>query len=226
MFDFLKRLVRQVEPEPGSPAKEEKDRHYKAKKAGMERLLGPMVGFAGGAAIPFEQGGMIDLYYFPECIPGTVFATMDLIRPDGSGPKPNETGTYELVTYTKQPMPEPGSGWESDESHPFSLIATRFARTFTEIAHYARGNVLKPWETCEVPGEVEEEPYRCVLFDHFNLGGGDFMIAGKKHGLLVCIEIFRSEMVHAMENGTASLLQKLMDGHHYPYSDLDRAPVV
>jgi hypothetical protein len=42
---------------------------------------------------------------------------------------------------------------------------------------------------------------------------------------VLCIEVFPSEMKHAMENGSASLLRKLKAAGHYPYSDLDREPV-
>ena len=41
------------------------------------------------------------------------------------------------------------------------------------------------------------------------------------------MEIFRSEMDFARANGGEELVAKLKaEGHYYPYSDLDRAPVV
>jgi len=50
---------------------------------------------------------------------------------------------------------------------------------------------------------------------------------GKEHDMVMhaIIEVFRSEMDFARENGGASLLQRLDDAGHYPYSDLDREPV-
>jgi hypothetical protein len=50
-----------------------------------------MHGFVGHAIIPFQIGGAVDMYYFPNGIPGTGFATVELIEPDGSGPKPHRT---------------------------------------------------------------------------------------------------------------------------------------
>jgi hypothetical protein len=40
------------------------------------------------------------------------------------------------------------------------------------------------------------------------------------------MEVFRSEMEYAMEYGSTLLLDKLKAAGHYPYSDLDRGPVV
>ena len=64
-----------------------------------------------------------------------------------------------------------------------------------------------------------------MVFDEYQKDGLRFDIGGKRHCLLLCIEVFPSEMKHAMENGSASLLRKLKAAGHYPYSDLDREPV-
>jgi hypothetical protein len=45
-------------------------------------------------------------------------------------------------------------------------------------------------------------------------------------GLLAIIEVFRSDMEYAQENGGAKLIKRLKSKGHYPYSDLDRDPVV
>src|SRR5882762_3368828 len=72
-------------------------RHYEAKQKALERILGPMHNIVGHAVIPFAIGGAVDMYYFPNGIAGTGFATMELIKPDGTGPLPNSLGTYEFV---------------------------------------------------------------------------------------------------------------------------------
>ena len=51
-------------------------------------------------------------------------------------------------------------------------------------------------------------------------------IDGKRYGFLVCIEVFTSEMEYATENGSPALFKLLKEKGHYPYSDLDRNPVV
>jgi len=43
--------------------------------------------------------------------------------------------------------------------------------------------------------------------------------------LLLCLQVFRSEMEFARENGSEELFKKLKQAGHYPYSDLDRQPV-
>ena len=220
LFYFLRS---RTSPKPDKPefSEEEYNRHAEAKEAALERILGPMHDMVGHAIIPFAVGGAVDMYYFPKAIPGTGFATMELIEPDGTGPKPNRTGTYELVAFTRHTIPSPA---DRSEEHPFNRIERRICGIFTQIGHYSSEAVLNPGETCEVPGK-EGEPNTCLLFDEYAPGGRSFDIGGKKHGLLLVIEVFRSEMEHAMKHGSAAVLAKLKEAGHYPYSDLDRKPV-
>lgn len=54
----------------------------------------------------------------------------------------------------------------------------------------------------------------------------EFKIKEKSYGLLVCIEVFRSEMEYAMTHGSDGLFKKLKQKGFYPYSDLNREAVV
>jgi len=202
-------------------SEEEYNRHYEAKKAALERILGPMHNMVGHAIIPFQVGGAVDMYYFPNGIPGTGFVTMELIEPDGTGSKPNRIGTYELVAFTKLRIPV---GKDNSENHPFHKIERRFCGIFTKTGLYSYEAVLNPGETCEIPGN-EGEPNKCLIFDEYVPGGKLFKIDGKRYCLLLCIEVFRSEMEYAMKHGSAVVLKKLKEAGHYPYSDLDRKPV-
>lgn len=221
VFVLLKK--RQASREGDTPEFSDKDyeRHYEAKQAALERVLGPMHDLVGHAIISFAVGGAVDMYYFPNGIPGTGFATMELIERDGSGPKPNRIGTYELVAFTKKKIPLPEVGLED---HPFTQTERRICGTFTTIGNYSYEAVLNPGETCELPGK-EGEPNRCLIFDEYAPDGTPFEIDGKKHCLLLCLEVFRSEMEYAMEHGGDAVLKKLKAAGHYPYSDLDREPV-
>jgi len=204
-------------------SEEQRNRHDDAKQAALERLLGPMHEMVGHAVVPFGvTGGAVDMYYFPNGLPGTGFATMELIQPDGSGPKPNRIGTYELVTFTKQKMPPSDS--ESDESQAFNKIERRMCRIMTGIGLYSHDAVLNPGETCEFPAD-EGEAGIALIFDEYRKGNVGFEIDGRKHCLLLCMEIFPSEMRYAMQHGSAIVLQKLKEAGHYPYSDLNRDPV-
>lgn len=173
-------------------------RHYEAKEAALERILGPMHNTVGHAVIPFQVGGAVDIYYFPNGIPGTGFATMELIEPDGSGPKPNRVGTYEFVAFTNGRMPTEEE--ENDESRAFEKIKRRICGIFTTVGVYSFEAVLNPGETCEVPGP-EGEPNKCLILDEYKPDGKVFEINGKRHCLLLCMEVFRSEMEYAMEHG-------------------------
>lgn len=197
---------------------EEYERHYEAKKEALEKILGEMHEMVGHALIPFQIGGAVDLYYFPRAIDGTALVTMELIEPDGTGPKPNRNGTYELIAFTRHKI----TG--NDKSEEFKKIENRIWRVLTTVARYSFAAKLEPGETAEVPGD-EDETGLCLVFDDYGKEGVDFAIDGRKHGLLLCIEVFKSEMEHAMQHGSRSLFEKLKERGHYPYSDLDREPV-
>ncbi|MHC4215723.1 MAG: suppressor of fused domain protein [Planctomycetota bacterium] len=207
------------------------EEHYEAKKAAMEAILGPLHEIVGHALIPFCLGGGVDMYYFCECMPGTVFVTMEMISPDGKGPKSNKMGTYELVTCTRLAMPpvEPHEvrkqkikdGTLSD----FDIIDSRMCGIMTTIGNYGFHAVIEPGETAELPGEDENE-INYLVFDEFDRKGVPFIVEDRKHGLLLCIEVFRSELDYARKSGSAALLAKLKEAGFYPYSDLDRKAVV
>jgi hypothetical protein len=177
-----------------------------------------MYGMVGHAIIPFEVGGAIDMYYFPNHIQGTGFATMELLDPNGNGPKPNRLGTYELIAFTKELYNE-----SEETPTAFNLIERRICGIFTTIGNYSFQAVLNPNETCEVPTDGEEN--RCLVFDNYSPDNKQFKIGDRQHHLLLCIEIFRSEMEFARQNGSEELFNKLKIAGHYPYSDLDREPV-
>lgn len=217
-------MLRREDPKQSEKPKfsdEEYNAYYDAKESGIEAVMGKMCGLVGHAIIPFQIGGAVDMYYFTNGIPGTGFATMELIEPDGSGPKPNRIGTYELVAFTKIKMP---AAEEKSENHPFNKIERRMCGILSTTGFYSYDAVLNPGDTCEVPGK-EGEPNKCLILDEFKPDGKEFRIGTKHHCLLLCIEVFRSEMEYAMAHGSATVLQKLKDKGYYPYSDLDREPV-
>jgi len=204
---------------PKEFTEEEWNKDYEEKQKGLERVLGKMHDMVGHAIIPFDVGGTLDMYYFPNGIPGTGFATMELLRPDGSGPIPNRIGTYELVSFTK-------AAYDSSESEtPFNNIQGRLNVILTNIAHYSSQAKLEPKETAELPAD-EGQPNYCILFDDYKPNGQEFTIGNRRHGLLLVMEIFKDEMDFAMENGSDKLIERLKAKGYYPYSDLDRESVV
>lgn len=215
MLSKILRFLSQ-KPEATEPSPEEAERHHEMKRQWLEALLGPMHDIVGHAIFPFAVGGAVDMYYFPQPV-GTAFATMELIRPDGSGPRPSRIGTYELTAFTRHSLSE-------KDGDAFNQIERRFCGIFTRIGFYTEEAVLNPGETCEIPAE-DDEPNRCLIFDHYTKAGIDFRTGKTKHGLLLCIEVFPSEMDHARAKSAESLLGLLKTSGHYPFSDLERPPV-
>lgn len=199
-------------------SQEQYDKDYEEKKKGLEDVLGKMYGLVGHAIIPFSVGGAVDMYYFPNHIKGTGFATMELLDPDGNGPKPNRLGKYELVAFTKEPYNE-----NEEIQTAFNLIERRICGIFTTIGNYSFPAVLNPNETCEVPTDREEN--RCLVFDNYQPSNNEFKVGDRNHHLLLCLDIFRSEMEFARKNGSSELLSLLREKGYYPYSDLDREPI-
>lgn len=222
-MNFFKKIFEKKELKETPKPKftdEEYEKDYELKMNGLEAILGKSYDLVGHAIIPFEVGGSMDMYYFPNGIAGTGFATMELIDPAGNGPIPNKTGTYELVAFTKLKYTK-----DTTETNQFNKIERRICGIFTEIGNYSFETKLEPFETCELPQD-ENEPNICLIFDEYKPDGKDFKIGNRKHGLLLTIEVFRDEMEYAMKNGTGKLIQKLKEKGYYPYSDIDRKSVI
>jgi hypothetical protein len=220
-MNFFKKLFgKSGKTEPKEFTEQEYELDYERKTQGLEKVLGKIHDLVGHAIIPFSVGGTVDMYYFPNHIKGTGFATMELLEPDGSGPLANSLGTYELVAFTKHNY----NNGEEDQT-PFNLIERKICEIFTTIGFFSKEAVLNPNETCEVPnGEGEENT--CLIFDLYEPQNKEFKIGDRKHHLLLCLQIFRSEMNFAIENGSEELFKKLKSAGYYPYSDLDREPVI
>lgn len=205
---------------PKEFTEEEWSKDYEDKKAGLERVLGKMNDIVGHAIIPFDAGGLVDMYYFPEGISGTGFATMELIKPDGTGSMPNKLGTYELVSFTKETF-----NASEGEMLPFNSIERRLCGIMTTIGAYSFQVKLEPKDTVEVPGD-EGQPNFYILLDEYKPNGNEFKIGNRNHGLLLVVEVFKDEMDYAREIGSEKLIEKLKAKGHYPYSDLNRKSVL
>lgn len=217
---FLKKLFGKIEkPMIKEFTEQEHKLDYELKSQGLENVLGKMHDLVGHAIIPFAIGGAVDMYYFPDHIKGTGFATIELIEPDGTGPLPNSLGTYELVAFTKHDYNN-----NEEAQTPFNLIERKICSIFTTIGSFSKEAVLNPNDTCEIPnGEGEENS--CLVFDLYQPENKEFKIGDRLHHLLLCLKVFRSEMEFAREYGSEELFKKLKQAGHYPYSDLDRQPV-
>jgi hypothetical protein len=107
-----------------------------------------------------------------------------------------------------------------DQGTPFGRMHSSISAILNRIAWYSTQATLNPNDTCEFPSDMERVGGKCLIFDAYTSPNGraDF-------GLLAVIEIFRSEMDYALKHGGATLISRLKNKGHYPYSDLDRKPV-
>ena len=94
----------------------------------------------------------------------------------------------------------------------------------TRIGFYSFDAVIQAGETADLPRDDGETNH--LIFDEYSTRENPFVINGNQHGLLLIMEIFPSELEYAKENGSSALFEKLKANGVYPYSDMDRQPVV
>ena len=201
-------------------AEEEAGRQwYDRKSALMEEMLGREHDMVMHALIPYAIGGGLDLYYYPDGVPGTAVATKELTELPGEGSSNRVYQCYELVMFTREPLDLDDA---RDEGTAFGRMHTVINAVLNRIAPYSTQATLNPNETCEFPADMPTVGGRCLIFDGYPSYPDD---GPAEFGLLAVIEVFRSEMEYARKNGGAKLLKRLKAKGHYPYSDLDRDPV-
>lgn len=204
------------------------DAWYKEKSAIMQQVLGPEHNKVMHSVIPYALGGGLDLFYYPQGIPGTAIATKELSELPGEGSKNSVFSCYELVMFTRQELSLDDAG---NKETPFGKVHRSINGILNVIAPYSVEATLDPHETCEFPADMKKWGGKCLIFDAYGkphkvenaCGMGPARVP---FGLLAVIEIFREEMKYAREEGGAALIEKLKAAGHYPYSDLDRDPVV
>ena len=194
-------------------------RWYEHKSRLMEESLGKEHELVMHALIPYFVGGTLDLYYYPNGLPGTAIATKELSELPNQGSSNRVYQTYELVMFTRQRLDLDAA---KDESTAFGRAHRSINAILNLIARYSDEASLNPHETCEFPAEMEHVGGKCLIFDGYACHSDD---VAQNFGLLAIIEVFRSEMEYARKYGGGKLIERLKRGGHYPYSDLDREPV-
>ena len=185
----------------------------------MEASLGKEYDMVMHALIPYAIGGSLDLYYYPNGLPGTAIATKELSELPNQGSTNDVYRLYELVMFTKHRL-DPDAAM--NEKTEFGRAHMNINTILNLIARYSAEAKLNPNETCEFPSEMERVGGKCLIFDGYASHTDE---VAESFGLLGIIEIFRSEMDYARKHGGAELIERLKAKGHYPYSDLDRNPV-
>jgi hypothetical protein len=189
------------------------------KSALMEEMLGKEHDMVMHAIIPYAVGGGLDLYYYPNGLPGTAIATKELSDQPGEGSSNDVYQCYELVMFTRHPIDLDAA---RDENTAFGRSHGVINAILNRIAPYSAEATLNPNETCEFPAGMPTVGGRCLIFDGYPSYPDD---EPAEFGLLAIIEIFRSEMAYARKHGGAKLLKRLKAKGHYPYTDMEREAV-
>lgn len=218
MFGWLFKKKKKYTEEEEERLEEE---WYDKKSEIMESLLGKEHDMVMHAIIPYEVGGALDLYYYPHGIKGTAIATKELSFYCRESPANSRYNSYEFVMFTQENLVLDAA---DDESTAFGRAHTNISSILNPIAQYSEQATLNPRETCEFPDEMEGIGGKCLIFDYYEPDGP--VKNEKNFGLMLIIEVFRTEMEYAMDHDGESLLRKLKEAGVYPYSNLNREPVV
>ena len=208
------------EPEISPEQKARWQDWYERKSQMMEEMLGKQHDTVMHAIFPYAIGGGLDLYYFPSGIPGTAIATKELTELPNEGSKNRAFTCYELVMFTRHALDLADA---KNKETAFGRAHSNIQDILNAIAPYSAQASLNAEDTCEFPAEMRGLGGKCLIFDSAGQHSDEHV---KCFGLLTVIEIFRSEMNYAREHSSRMLLDKLKAAGHYPYSDLDREPVV
>jgi len=190
---------------------------YDRKSELMADWLGAEHDMVMHAIIPYAVGGGLDLYYYPNGIEGTGIATKELSNLPDEGSSNDLFDTYELVMFTRHALSLDDA---KDDATDFGKAHRRINAVLNAVAPYSEQATLNPHETCEFPEEMEELGGRCLIFDAYGPNGP------AEFGLLLLMEVHRSEMEFARANGGEVLIDRLKQAGCYPYCDMDRPPVV
>ncbi|QWV95282.1 suppressor of fused domain protein [Geomonas oryzisoli] len=189
----------------------------------MAAVLGREHDMVLHSIIPYEIGGALDLYYYPNGIAGTAIATKEVSPACSKGSSNDAFKKYELVMFTRHLMSDDDlEADQGDDISPFKKAMRNISSILNPVARYSSEATLNPKETCEFPEDFDDIGGKCLIFDNY----GEVPVSQEGFGVMAVIEIYKSEMQYAMEQGGEMLLSKLKAQGHYPYSDLDREPVV
>ncbi|MGF1634048.1 MAG: suppressor of fused domain protein [Phycisphaerae bacterium] len=226
LFDSFRNLLggKPAETPPAEPSSDDQaafDAWYYRKEAWLQEMLGAEHDRVMHAILPYAIGGGLDLYYYPNHLPGTAVATKELSEAPFAGSNNAAYDCYELVMFTRHPLDLEKA---TDDKHPFGRAHRNINAVLNAIARYSAEATLNPCETIEFPLEIDYLGGKCLVLDGYDQRTDP--ATGKTFGLLLVLEVLREEMDFARQQGGQALLDRLKAHGDYPCSDLDREPVV
>jgi len=185
---------------------DEWSRLWAARKTVLELALGPATDKVFHALVPLQLGGSADVLEFPQHTSGSTYVTADLVG--DSGQPENSLGQYELMICTRQ----------RDDWAP-NLIS--------RLATYTLESVLEPFETMDIGSAVPPgSTVTALLFIEPDLPSNEYLVAGQRCGLLLCLGITPSELQACFEGRVGEVLAALKAKGIFPHTDLHRESVV
>src|SRR5262245_22380825 len=131
---------------------DEGDSWFDHKSALMESMLGKEHDMVMHALIPYSIGGALDLYYYPNGLPGTAIATKELTPEPGQGSHNEVYRCYELVMFTRQALDLDAA---RDATTPFGKVHLSINHILNCVAPYSAEATLNPMQTGEAPPAEE-----------------------------------------------------------------------
>ena len=147
-------------------------RWYDRKSALMEAMLGKEHDMVMHAIIPYAIGGNLDLYYYPNGLPGTAIATKELSELPNEGSSNQVYGCYELIMFTRHQLDLEAA---KDEGSDFGRAHSVINSILNQIAPFSTQATLNPTETCEFPDDLPEIGGRCLIFDGYGSRSDDMV---------------------------------------------------
>ncbi|MEN9358970.1 MAG: hypothetical protein RL095_505 [Verrucomicrobiota bacterium] len=189
---------------------------HKAKKEAMERRLGKMHSLVAHHAVPFEAGGLLDVYNFPQKH-GSALATLDIAAPGG---KPLRSGqALEFIAFTPYRMPE--MSLVDTAANRYDRTEQNLATVFTALAAHARDEPLAFGSVAEIPDPESDGSHAVMIED-----GGKLDFDGSEVPLVLIVLITAQELAFARRRGNAQLREMLESAGIWPVSDPFRRSLV
>jgi hypothetical protein len=189
---------------------------HRAKREAMEKRLGPMHTLVAHHAVPFEAGGMLDVYNFPQKR-GSALATLDLALPGGEN---QVMGTaMEFIAFTPYRMPE--MSLVDTAANRYDRTEQNLAAVFSSLAAHARDEALEIGSVAEVPDPESDGSFAVMIED-----GGKLDFAGCELQLILIVLITANELAFAQRRGNGQLRELLESAGTWPLSDPFRRSLV
>lgn len=198
---------------------QQEDRWFEQKSDIMERRLGQEHDVVMVSSVPFEYGGPLPLYYYPNDILGTGIASKSLSLKGSESVSNEKYQSFELLMFTKNKI-DLESAYDTDSA--FGQAHLNISNIINPIAEFAQRVTLNPYETCEFPEDLPEIGGKCLIFHDYRSDTEEV----ESFGLMLVMEIFPSELAFARRYHPSILITLLTEHGVYPYSDLNREPVV